>query len=61
MSQPDASQTDDAGLPLARLLELAIRAACTPSSLILAGFRNPSLPVEQKADGSPVTPLDREA
>jgi len=61
MSQPDTSQPDDAGLPLARLLELAIRAACTPSSLILAGFRNPSLAVEQKTDGSPVTPLDREA
>jgi histidinol-phosphatase len=48
-------------LPLDRLLELAKRAAVTPSALILSGFRNPSLPVERKADGSPVTPFDREA
>jgi histidinol-phosphatase len=48
-------------LPLPRLLELARQAAVAPSSLILTGFRNPSLPVERKSDGSPVTPFDREA
>jgi histidinol-phosphatase len=48
-------------LPLARMLELAKQAAVAPSSLILTGFRNPSLPVERKSDGSPVTPFDREA
>jgi histidinol-phosphatase len=48
-------------IPIARMLELATRAAVAPSSLILSGFRNPSLPVERKSDGSPVTPFDREA
>jgi histidinol-phosphatase len=49
------------GMPLARVLELATRAALAPSTLILSGFRNPSLAVERKADGSPVTTFDREA
>lgn len=48
-------------LPLAQLLELAKRAARTPTAAILSGFRNPSLPVERKEDGSPVTPFDRQA
>jgi len=48
-------------IPIARLLDQAIRAAVAPSSLILSGFRNPSLPVECKSDGSPVTPIDRKA
>jgi len=48
-------------VPIARLLELATQAALAPSARILSGFRNPSLPVERKADGSPVTPYDREA
>jgi histidinol-phosphatase len=60
MARSRSSQTD-AALPLARLLELAIEAARTPSAKILSGFRNPALPVEIKADGSPVTPFDREA
>jgi histidinol-phosphatase len=46
---------------LDRILELATRAALGPSARILTGFRNPSLPVERKPDGSPVTPFDREA
>jgi histidinol-phosphatase len=46
---------------LARMLELATRAALAPSTLILSGFRNPTLPVERKSDGTPVTPFDREA
>jgi histidinol-phosphatase len=48
-------------VPVARLLELATRAALAPSSLILSGFRNPALRVEHKSDGSPVTHFDREA
>ena len=48
-------------LPLARMLDLATRAAVAPSSLILSGYRNPTLPVENKSDGSPVTRFDREA
>src|SRR3981081_2343753 len=48
-------------ISIARMLDLATRAAVAPSSLILSGFRNPSLPVERKSDGSPVTPFDREA
>ena len=50
-----------AALALDRILELATRAALGPSERILAGFRNPSLAVERKSDGSPVTVLDREA
>jgi histidinol-phosphatase len=53
--------TSPTALPLQRLLDLAIRAAMTPSSTILNGFRNPTLTVERKSDGSPVTPFDREA
>src|SRR5690348_4413839 len=49
------------GIPLARALELATRAALAPSTMILSGFRNPSLAVERKADGSPVTSFDRDA
>jgi histidinol-phosphatase len=48
-------------IPIARMLDLATRAAVAPSSLILSGFRNPGLPVEFKSDGSPVTRFDREA
>jgi histidinol-phosphatase len=51
----------DTRLPLARMLELAIRAATAPTASILSGFRNPNLSVERKSDGSPVTPFDREA
>lgn len=47
--------------PIARMLELAIRAATAPSALILSGYRNPALPVEIKSDGSPVTKFDRDA
>jgi len=46
---------------LTRILALATRAAQAPTAQILTGFRNPSLPVERKSDGSPVTPFDREA
>jgi histidinol-phosphatase len=46
---------------LTHLLDLATRAAIAPTPQILSGFRNPNLPVERKADGSPVTPFDREA
>jgi histidinol-phosphatase len=55
------SSQSNAPLPLARLLELAKRAATAPSAAILSGFRNPGLPVERKEDGSPVTPFDRAA
>lgn len=55
------SPASPGSLPLQHLLDLAIRAATAPSSRILSGFRNPSLPVEIKSDGSPVTPFDREA
>ena len=48
-------------MELQRLLDLAIRAACAPSALILSGYRSASLSVERKSDGSPVTPFDREA
>jgi histidinol-phosphatase len=54
---PESTQV----IPIAQMLELATRAAVAPSALILSGFRNPSLPVERKSDGSPVTPFDREA
>jgi histidinol-phosphatase len=55
------TQTPTANIPIARLLELATRAACAPSSLILSGFRSPDLPFESKSDGSPVTQFDRAA
>jgi histidinol-phosphatase len=51
----------DTPVPVARMLELATRAALAPSALILSGFRNPALSVEHKSDGSPVTRFDREA
>ena len=38
-----------------------MKAATAPSAMILSGYRNPSLPVETKWDGSPVTRFDREA
>jgi histidinol-phosphatase len=50
-----------AAFRLDRILELATRAALGPSDQILAGFRNPTLAVERKSDGSPVTAFDREA
>jgi histidinol-phosphatase len=50
-----------AAFRLDRILELATRAALGPSARILAGFRNPTLAVERKSDGSPVTAFDREA
>jgi fructose-1,6-bisphosphatase/inositol monophosphatase family enzyme len=50
-----------AAFRLDRILELAKHAALGPSDRILAGFRNPSLAVERKSDGSPVTVFDREA
>ena len=43
------------------LLELAIRAAHHVSADILSTFRNPSLRIEQKADGSVVTNADKES
>src|SRR5690349_15168935 len=46
---------------LPALLKLAIEAAQLPSQFILSGFRNDSLTFEQKSDGSPVTPFDKEA
>lgn len=48
-------------IPLDRMVEWASRAALAPTSLILAGFRNPDLSVEHKSDGSPVTEFDRQA
>jgi histidinol-phosphatase len=54
---PESTQA----IPIAQMLELATRAAVAPSTLILSGYRNPSLPVELKSDGSPVTPFDRQA
>jgi histidinol-phosphatase len=46
---------------LARARDLAAAAARAPREAILAGFRAPSLGVETKADGSPVTATDRAA
>jgi fructose-1,6-bisphosphatase/inositol monophosphatase family enzyme len=46
---------------LPALLELAVAAARHPSDFILSGFRSDSLSAEQKSDGSPVTPFDRDA
>ncbi len=46
---------------LGRARDLAVAAASAPRDLILAGFRSPSLAVEAKPDGTPVTPADREA
>ena len=50
--QPDA---------LARALDLAVAAAVAPRGCILAGFRSAALSAQVKVDGSPVTPVDREA
>jgi len=55
---------DDDSLPedlIPELLALAVDAARSASELILSGFRSPSLTVEIKQDGSPVTPFDRQA
>lgn len=46
---------------LPALLRLAVEAAELPSRFILSGFRNEALRYEQKPDGSPVTPFDKEA
>ncbi len=46
---------------LKRLLPLAIRAAQTPSGLLLDYFSDLTLNVEHKGDGSPVSMADREA
>ena len=51
----------NAEVPVSRAVELATRAALAPSALILSGYRNPSLAVEHKSDGSPVTAFDRQA
>lgn len=48
-------------LPLERLLERVRSAAAAPAGLIMAGFRNPTLQIDIKADGSVVTRCDREA
>jgi histidinol-phosphatase len=45
--------------PVRELLQLAMRAARHVSADILAAFRNPSLQIDLKADGSVVTPADR--
>jgi len=46
--------------PVRELLEIATRAAQHASADILAAFRNPSLAIDLKADGSVVTPADKE-
>ncbi len=46
---------------LERLLAVAVRAAQTPTGIILKHFEDRTLNVEQKGDGSPVTVADREA
>jgi histidinol-phosphatase len=48
-------------LRLEDLLDLVRLAATAPSGKILEGFRNPRLQVDIKADGSVVTPFDRDA
>jgi histidinol-phosphatase len=48
-------------LGLEDLVALARRAATAPAEMILAGFRNPQLQVDLKADGSVVTASDRES
>jgi histidinol-phosphatase len=47
--------------PLAELLKLAVRAAHHVSPDILSAFRNPSLHIERKADGTVVTNADKDA
>lgn len=46
---------------LERLLALSIRAARTPSGILLNYFTDRALCVERKGDGSPVSIADREA
>lgn len=46
---------------LDRLLGVAFRAADAAGEVLRAHFRRPDLKVEYKPDGSPVTPVDREA
>ncbi|MCA9471476.1 MAG: hypothetical protein MRJ96_01050 [Nitrospirales bacterium] len=46
---------------LAELLQLAIDAARGPAEVILRYFHQENLPVERKADSSPVTQADKEA
>src|SRR5690349_10397438 len=46
--------------PVREILDLAMRAAQHPAADILAAFRNPSLALDLKADGSVVTPADKE-
>jgi len=46
---------------LARALQLACAVATCPSAQLLAAFRSDDLTIATKADGSPVTPADREA
>lgn len=48
-------------IDLSELHALAIEAARAPSQLILSGFRSPSLIIEHKPDGSPVTRFDKDA
>src|SRR6185312_7592945 len=46
--------------PVREILDLAVRAAQHASADILAAFRNPSLAIDLKADGSVVTSADKE-
>jgi histidinol-phosphatase len=46
---------------LERALQLACAVATCPNAQLLAAFRSDDLAVATKADGSPVTPADREA
>jgi histidinol-phosphatase len=46
--------------PLREILDLAVRAAQHASADILDAFRNPSLAIDLKTDGSVVTPADKE-
>lgn len=48
-------------LDLARLLDLAVQAARSPSEQILRHFNASELSIDNKSDGSPVTVADREA
>src|SRR5262249_25590519 len=46
---------------LARALQLACTVATCPRAQLLAAFRSDDLTIATKADGSPVTQVDREA
>ncbi len=46
---------------LQHALQLAQEVAMVPSAMLLAGFRSRAFHVETKADGSPVTDMDRRA